>query len=377
MKTFKRILVVVLFVLFNSVLFAQNETKSANVIKQRLDSVIYIGGGEKFDYFYDNLGHNTGLIYNYWSNVTMKYEKRYKVEFAYDVNGYCNLNQSFSWDNALSQWIITGKDEKSYDENNQLLLNYSFNWDKTLIKWVLSSKVDYENSYDSKNKLISVIAYPNTISEKKKYEYTYSTAGVLTSILWYRWKDYKWQPQNKTEYNYDSVGNLTERIQSYMGNGDTDWTFSAKYEYKYNNNFSINQLLLPSDYIFQGEWVVPSDFNVIHMIISQTHFPYSLIQDFTMRYYYSPLDVTGINVLETLNTTIFPNPATDFLNIQWNGNQSVLNVEVIDITGKKVFAGMIENNSKLPIQDYLEGLYLVRISDNNKTLKTEKVYFKY
>jgi len=34
MKTFRRILVVA-FVLFNSVLFAQNETKSANVIKQR------------------------------------------------------------------------------------------------------------------------------------------------------------------------------------------------------------------------------------------------------------------------------------------------------------------------------------------------------
>lgn len=49
---------------------------------------------------------------------------------------------------------------------------------------------------------------------------------------------------------------------------------------------------------------------------------------------------------------------------------------MIDLKGKNVFTGMIENNSKLPIHGYPQGLYLVKISDGNKTVKTEKVYFK-
>ena len=54
MKSLKRILAVALLLLFNSILFAQNETISTNVIKQRLDSIIVIGGDQKIDYFYDN-----------------------------------------------------------------------------------------------------------------------------------------------------------------------------------------------------------------------------------------------------------------------------------------------------------------------------------
>ena len=144
---------------------------------------------------------------------------------------------------------------------------------------------------------------------------------------------------------------------------------TVSYELKYNNNYAINQLLIPLEY-FPHWSIIPTDFNVNHMITSYT------TTNGTKRYYYSSMEVTGITNLETLKASIFPNPATDFLNIQWNGNQSSLNVELIDISGKKVFTGMIENNSKLPIKGYPEGLYLVRILEGKKTLQSEKVYFK-
>ena len=138
MKIFKRILVVALFVLFNSILFAQ--TKSTNVIKQRLDSILFVSG--KFEFTYDNLGHNTDQILYVWANSIMKYEKGSKKEFTYNLQGYCNLVLSYSWDKILNQWLIYSKEQQSYDENNQLLLTYSFDWNKTENIWELNSRAD-------------------------------------------------------------------------------------------------------------------------------------------------------------------------------------------------------------------------------------------
>ncbi|HAQ20662.1 MAG TPA: hypothetical protein DCR40_15745 [Prolixibacteraceae bacterium] len=359
MKTFKKILVVVLFVLFNSVLFAQSETKSANVIKQRLDSTINIANGSKNEYFYNNLGHNISSINYAWSNTVMKYEKSSKKEFAYNLKGYCNLIQTYIWDKTLSQWQLRDKVEQSYDENNQLLLTNSFIWNKIDSKWDYTNKSDYENSYNTNNKLVSTIIYSNSINatalNKTKFEYVYNSDGKITSVIHYGWVSYAWKQDNSEVFSYNVDGNMTN---------------SGGFELKYNNTYAINQLLIPL-YYFPHWSIIPTDFNVNHMITS-----FATSDGGTTRYYYSTMEVTGLFFQEALKTTVFPNPATDFLNIQWNGNISVLKVEVIDITGKKVFDRMIGNNSKIPIQGYPEGLYLVRILDSNKTVKTEKVYFK-
>lgn len=369
MRAYKKIIVLASFVLFSTAIYSQNAIKFATTLKQRLDSTVNIASGDKYEFSYNNLGHNISSVNYTWSNPLMKYEKSSKHEYTYNVKGYCSLDQTFIWDKTLSQWLIRDKVEQSYDENNQILLSNKYEWNKTDSKWDFIIKTDFQNTYDSKERLISVIKYMNNKegSTQTKSEYSYNENENLSSIINYTWVSYAWNEFVKEGFAYDAQGNLTTITTfSWRTTPPKDWVTGSVFELKYNNEFTFNQLLIPLNY-FPHWSLLPSDYNVSHMI--------TLLNE-TKRYYYSSIEVTGIRDQKTLETKVFPNPATDYLNIQWNGNQSFLNVELIDVMGTKVFSGLVENNSKLPIKAYAKGLYLVNISDGNRMLKTEKLFFQ-
>ena len=82
-----------------------------------------------------------------------------------------------------------------------------------------------------------------------------------------------------------------------------------------------------------------------------------------------PLNV-GINPLEGQKQehepVIYPNPAKERI---WINSQSSfpLKIEIIDLNGQIVFTESIHNNNQLIIlNENLQGLYIYRISDNNK-----------
>ena len=80
--------------------------------------------------------------------------------------------------------------------------------------------------------------------------------------------------------------------------------------------------------------------------------------------------------MEELKNTIYPNGATDDINITCIQNTTFLDVELINMTGVKVFSKVAENHSLLSVQNYPRGMYLLRISENNKVIYTEKILFK-
>lgn len=68
---------------------------------------------------------------------------------------------------------------------------------------------------------------------------------------------------------------------------------------------------------------------------------------------------------------LFPNPTSDYLNIQNNGNLSLEKLEIIEMTGKIVYqTNRIENQISLRNLD--SGIYFVRIY-SNKGITTKKV----
>lgn len=374
MNAFKRIIVIVVLVLFKSLVFAQDVNHSAIATKARLDSTIKFSQFEKVEYFYDNSGNNSSSVTYQWSTITKKFEESLKTEFSYNQTGHCILNQQTKWDNISSQWLPDNKTELSYDEKDQLLLSNYYHWDKLLNNWVLTVKTDYVNSYDSIGKLNSVDCTVDSKTLNKitnsKYFYTYHTNGTLVSVLRSDMGSVSLTPAEKDEYTYDSEGNLTTRTNYRYHN--RVWHLIGTDDFTFNALNADNQLLIPQDYVV-STLMLPVDYQYGCMITSQTHTIGSNI--WTKVYYYSSIDVTGVKNQQTTNTTVFPNPATEYLNIRWKEDQPVLTVELFDVTGKKIYSGNIANHSKLAIQAYPKGLYVVKLSDNQKTIKTEKVYF--
>lgn len=74
------------------------------------------------------------------------------------------------------------------------------------------------------------------------------------------------------------------------------------------------------------------------------------------------MTVTSVKKVATTNQlSIYPNPAKTTVNIVYNGSEA-LNLEVTDITGKKVMSQNLKSNTKtIDVANLSRGLYLVRL----------------
>ena len=75
----------------------------------------------------------------------------------------------------------------------------------------------------------------------------------------------------------------------------------------------------------------------------------------------------GINNLEQIAMNVYPNPATDMVNIEFEAQDNDYNVEIIDLQGRVVMAGQYSNLSgkqmiTVPVSEFQKGSYMVRIS---------------
>ncbi len=69
--------------------------------------------------------------------------------------------------------------------------------------------------------------------------------------------------------------------------------------------------------------------------------------------------------------SIFPNPATDILNIQTTDTKENLTYTIMDMTGRSALSGSL--NGTIQINDLTPGYYVIRIHQNGELLHTEKL----
>ena len=78
----------------------------------------------------------------------------------------------------------------------------------------------------------------------------------------------------------------------------------------------------------------------------------------------------GINDLSQLDFKIYPNPASDILNIKSQINLSDANVTIFDAIGRQVFSSELNNSERLTINinEWNNGVYIIQILSNKSTL---------
>ena len=77
--------------------------------------------------------------------------------------------------------------------------------------------------------------------------------------------------------------------------------------------------------------------------------------------------------LHEMETTIFPNPAKNSINIQHSNFRS-FKVEIFDINGTLVKS--VQNKTQLEAGNLEDGIYIVHISANNKFISSNKLLIK-
>lgn len=115
----------------------------------------------------------------------------------------------------------------------------------------------------------------------------------------------------------------------------------------------------------------------IEMSVSIDGVPSSAV---TVKYYAEVTSApVGITTIDTKSLSLFPNPATNFIQIKGIDNVSNVNsIEVYSIIGKKIMSSTVSSSSdlKVNIQNLDNGVYLVKLFDNQKSVFYTKTFVK-
>lgn len=78
------------------------------------------------------------------------------------------------------------------------------------------------------------------------------------------------------------------------------------------------------------------------------------------------------DVLET-PVSVFPNPASETVTFNWDEKYTRLNLELYDLTGKRLISRSIDNNETISVDDFSRGMYLYKLTDNNDLIHAGKI----
>lgn len=82
----------------------------------------------------------------------------------------------------------------------------------------------------------------------------------------------------------------------------------------------------------------------------------------------------GINNLANNHLIVYPNPAKNYINIDYTGNNNFNNVEIYDAVGKVVKQiSTTSVNQTIAVSDLANGVYLVMLKNNDAIISTRKV----
>lgn len=263
------------------------QLKEANVLKQRLDSVVF-AGSEKDVYVYDANGNLLSDIYFDWDgtkwinswkdeyayddsgnqiqNISYEWDgiqwvNSYKNEFSYDASGYRVKELQLNWDG--SNWYNVGKAEHIFDSNGNQTEYIGYNWDGS--QWFSSIKAEY--IFDSKGTLTKYINYNregDSWINNYKMEFVFDANGKNSQTFAYGWDGENWYSSEKYEAFFDTSENITEYV--YSDWNSVEWVEAAKYKYEYDakGNMTLSSLIyIDGDvsFTYLKEESVYDDFN--------------------------------------------------------------------------------------------------------------------
>lgn len=318
----------------------------------------------------------TMLTYRVWklSNAAWKDSSRYV--YTYSADG----KQMTS--NVLQQWIQGG-----WNNSVPSILTYDTKNNVTQV-----SSVGYTASftYDPDDNLTSLTdqvwdAGSSSLIYNTRKSYTYTTGKVAT------YKLEKWSAQtsgwvNIENWVYTYIGNNVETITEQHWNGA--WVNYAKREYTYdgnNNKLSENiQIWDAGSSAYINSKRKTFEYNSYNQPTLITNYTWDnvsawvfALNDEQLRLYYGYYSPTIVANTSKSESSLYPVPAVDKINLQirWNTPQA-FSISIIDMRGVVVRqwqeSATMNYAKELNVSDMPAGNYVLRATGSNEQL-TEKI----
>ncbi len=265
----------------------------------------------KRNYYYDENGNDTLIIYSTWAGDDWRFDA--KESFKFNAQNKLIEHITYNYDSENSAWKYDHKNEKDYDQAGNTILDADYDWDADQQIWIKKQKHEYQ--FDANNHLIFRQDYNgvnNQWHNLTKFEALYDANDLLTDIKNYKWVDSldAWQPSSRTSYIYDEQGR--KQITEFYNGSNSSWLLTRKYFHHW--------LEIPS--------FLPQ-------------------QDFYI--------------------TVFPNPAHQWVNILLPTNQTNYQLSFYSLDGRKVkHLALHQGVNTLDVSDLPAGTYILQIRLKNR-----------
>ncbi len=320
----------------------------------------------KQEYTYDENGKRTLYIYYSWNTTTSSFEPSSKQEYYYDSNGKLTLYINYSWNTTTHAFVPSSKNEYTYDENGKRTLYIDYSWNTTTLAFVPSSKQEY--TYDENGNETLYIDYSwdtatSSLVPSSKNEYTHDANGNLTISIPYTWNttNQSFVPSIKQENTYDTKGNriLITDYKWYADLGVYKPSFKKQYSTSLDN--ATNRVEMGT--LFKYD----TNFNKWNELTGEEYKSYR---------YYTKTAILSTDAFNSPLFVIYPNPTSDYIYIKTTEEHSNLQLELFDLSGKKILSQPIISTEAIDIHDLTPSMYLYNISDGKSLLKSGKIIKK-
>ena len=274
----------------------------------------------KYETIFDNDGNRIQTLMYSWNSEIEEFENMRKTIYEYNPFGEYTLMIASDWDDVLLEYVDSRKWIREFSETGMVLYWHYSTWSDTKRGWIPSWKSEYE--------------YDDNDYETESAKWKWDSANNI------------WYGDFMSTHSYDPYGNIISYFMYWWSSEMTDWEgYSGYYSYFDNDGF----LNLVINYDWDDEL-----------------FDWHLN---TKDFYYYRITV-GVNEVVDQIFTVYPNPTTDFLKIDYRSKNEI-DVQLITLSGCPV---IIKSNftpgNVIDISNLSSGIYVLWIYDG--TIKTSK-----
>ena len=148
-----------------------------------------------------------------------------------------------------------------------------------------------------------------------------------------------------------------------------------------NQNNPVRWTITDANGNFSFDSLPAGTYGVNPVITGLTTYPYYIVLNENtspafVKMIISGLIITANDEQKTIKQLfkIYPNPASEIITIETDGNSDSYQVEIISISGKLLYSQSLSNtNSTIDISDLPSGLYLVKITGNKGNVYQERI----
>lgn len=193
-----------------------------------------------------------------WNTDLNNWEQINRLVSANNKNGERILQETYKWDNTIQNWIIDNSRpgynyqiKNTYNSLNLLTYSERKLWNSDLSNWIEDDRI--ELSYDSIGRTSNATIYQwgdlngdGKIEweryQERNYLYEVNNMGKPTkSSVYYYSADTILIRATRSEFTYDTIGNVIAKENWEYTQNDSIWKGTVKYLYSYNSKKAITQ----------------------------------------------------------------------------------------------------------------------------------------